>query len=299
MGFLNSLFSNIVSVGASIVGVAINLVSEFKEKVKETVYNLQTNHEVLKHELNNEYLKSSEINNEIQYYREKQIKDKILSEYDKEKVKELQFKRSLIGEKIGDIKEDSLAIEIANNNNQYDTINIQNHNLHILQYHVGKSITGKICRKCGRPMMLQWKRNKEITSINEFFWGCSGFYFKQNKCNNTEPFTSSDHNLFTNNDIPEFSISNNELNRIVDIKSSQNIIKNRLDGITNQAVSEYICPFHNEPLVLREKREPLGLLDSYYLTCPRTDLGCSFKEKMKSPGQLTAVLEHFYGRGIL
>jgi hypothetical protein len=59
---------------------------------------------------------------------------------------------------------------------------------------------------------------------------------------------------------------------------------------------------HNEPLVLKEKKVSTGLLDNYFLSCPRwlpKSLGCNYIVKLKSPAQLASVLEKQTGREIL
>lgn len=301
MGFLTNLFSDIVSVGASIVGVAINLVSEFKERVKETVYNLQTNHEQLKKEIDKEYLNISDVNDEIFEYREKYKKDNGLNNTDKEHVKNLQKKRLKISDSINSIKKATIVTDLANDSDAYKNVTVQDYNLHILQYQVGKSVIGKTCNKCGRPLLLQWKSNQKVKSLSDFFWGCSGYYFNR-ICTNTDFFTLKDYNLLANQNVAEFSITNNEFNNIIDYGNSSKIINNRFGSIINQKIDDYLCPVHNEPLVLKEKKESIGLLDNYFLSCPRwlpKHQGCNYIVKLKSPAQLASVLEKQTGRGII
>lgn len=117
-----------------------------------------------------------------------------------------------------------------------------------------------------------------------------------------EPFRQADMQLFTRVDRPEFEVSTQQLNAILQLPApKQNVIK-RLSGAKQQETEVYLCPIHNEPMVLREKKDAHGLLDQFFFGCPRwspKEGGCSQIVKLKSPGQLASALEAYYGRGIM
>lgn len=53
---------------------------------------------------------------------------------------------------------------------------------------------------------------------------------------------------------------------------------------------------------LRQKANPMRLLDAYFLACPYwlpNNQGCVLLEKLKSGSQLAALLKSETGRGIL
>jgi len=76
-----------------------------------------------------------------------------------------------------------------------------------------------------------------------------------------------------------------------------------LTRLKQEVTDVYLCPVHNEPMILREKKDADGLLDQYFFGCPRWSpkhgQGCSQIVKLKSPAQLASALEAFYGRGII
>ena len=81
----------------------------------------------------------------------------------------------------------------------------------------------------------------------------------------------------------------------------QSVIK-RMSDVKRQDADVYLCAAHNEPLVLREKKDAEGLLDQFCFGCPRWSASsgtCSQIVKLKSPAQLASALEAFYGRGIM
>ena len=82
--------------------------------------------------------------------------------------------------------------------------------------------------------------------------------------------------------------------RIEDLRSDKN---NKSEG-----AELYRCPTHGEKLILRKKNQATGLLDQYFLGCPKwkpNDLGCGYIVKLKSPMQLTTLLKQETGSGIL
>ena len=148
-------------------------------------------------------------------------------------------------------------------------------------------------------MTLQWKQGQHSINMSDFFWGCIGFY---EGVKHLEPFVQSDLDLFTKIDRPEFELESQQLGNILSHSGSQKNVVKRMNDIKQQKTDVYLCPVHNEPMVLREKKEARGLLDQYFFGCPRwrpQNKGCGQLVKLKSPAQLASALEAFYGRGIL
>lgn len=295
MGFFSDIIGGLVKVGGTLVGIASHYVLAFKERVMETVYDFQSKDTSTKEEIK----KTRSVNDEIIDLEKKKEKDKDLNIYDQQKLRDLYRQRHELREKIDSQKEVNLAKKIADENGAYDSLYVSDDNLHVIQYHVGQSVLGKKCSRCGRPLVLQWKRGEMIEKTSEFFWGCSGFY--DSSCRNTEHLTQTDFNLITNIEREEFTISNAVLNRIVQTPMARNTIRNRMNGVKNEETVDYFCPYHSEPMVVRENKDSgKGLLDAYFLGCPRHwDFGCKFIVKIKSPAQLAAILESQTGKGIL
>ena len=157
MGFFSSILKGIVSIGATVVGVVINTVSEFKTKLSEKIYELQTNHDELNEKIKSETNTVKDVNDEMSEYVDKYRKDRALTTRDKERVKELKEERKKVREELQEINEKKIGVELQNKKTVYDSLIINNDKIHVLQYHRGKSIYGKKCCKCGQPMILQWE----------------------------------------------------------------------------------------------------------------------------------------------
>jgi hypothetical protein len=106
----------------------------------------------------------------------------------------------------------------------------------------------------------------------------------------------------------EFTVTSEEFGEILTNPETQQIIASRVQDLQSdlskrkQGVELVSCPVHGEHMVLRKKNNPAGLLDMYFLACPRwqpNDQGCSFIEKLKSGSQLAALLRSETGSGIL
>ena len=168
---------------------------------------------------------------------------------------------------------------------------------------------------CGRHMKLQWQRDVAVAGPNDFYWGCTGWYVKQGQgqgqkpaCTHTERLQRNDYGLMTDTSAPEFSLTAAEFGDILSDVGTQEIITTRVQDLQSdlskrkQGVELVSCPVHGEHMVLRKKGNPSGLLDMYFLACPRwqpNNQGCSFIEKLKSGSQLAALLKSETGHGIL
>ena len=242
----------------------------------------------------------SEINSEIVEFERKRSRDGRLNENEDRDLNELIHRRHDSALLLAEANEILIADNVAKGGSAYDNVHVSDLNTHILQFHVGQTVFGKVCRQCGTPMVLQWQQRLETVQMRDFFWGCAGFY--DGKCRNIEPFVRSDMTLFTNTDREEFSISTSELTSIARIPQSVRLIRHRMDGLVNVANSTYYCPVHHEPMVLRTKRDADTLRDMYFYGCPRwrpSGPTCKQIVKLKSASQLSAALETMSGRGIL
>ena len=241
-----------------------------------------------------------DVNSEICEYENKQHRDGRLSEYESLELAELhrrQDKKALLLTEANGLV---IADQVTEGSGGYDNMQVSDVNAHILQFHVGQTVFGKVCGRCGMPMVLQWQQRLETVQMRDFFWGCTGFYDRN--CRNVEPFARSDMTLFTNSYREEFTVSASELTSIARMPQSVRLIRRRLDGLVQVANSTYYCPVHHEAMVLRTKNGAETLRDMYFYGCPRwqpTGLSCNQIVKLKSAAQLSAALETMSGRGIL
>ena len=200
-----------------------------------------------------------------------------------------------------------VASEISNESEAFGQFVVDDDRAHIYQGMVGPSSFGKKCPRCNREMQLQWARNITTVSTDDFFWGCTGWYF--GACNASVRVTPEEMNIFTRVDAPEYEISNQEFTNMVLHPRPSKIITERMNEVivdqrAQRCGSEgYRCPIHGEDLVLREKKQPSGgLLDQYFLGCPRWkpgNQGCNHLVKLKSAAQLSTFLHKETGTGIL
>ena len=241
-----------------------------------------------------------DINSEIDEYERKRHVDGSLNEYAAHELEDLHRRRSEESVLLEGANSLIIANRMADGSESYDNMHVSDVNTHVLQFHVGQTVFGKTCGRCGMPMILQWMRKLETVRMVDFFWGCAGFF--DGKCRNTEPFRRSDMVLFTRTDREEFSINSKQLSSIIRLPQSANLVSRRVGQIVNLPNSTYYCPIHHEPMVLRQKNRPESLLDMYFYGCPRwrpTGPTCKQIVKLKSAGQLSAALETMTGKGIL
>lgn len=240
-----------------------------------------------------------ELNNEILELEQKKYRDRRLNQHDDQRLTSLYTQRDNLKDEIRTNNELLMVEKMKNGQGVYESVHINNANTHILQFHVGQTVFGKRCRQCGRPMILQWKQGMQAIAMSDFFWGCIGFY---EGVRHNELFMQSDMDLFTRVDRPEFQVSSQQLGNIILLPGPKSNINKRMSDIKQEQTDVYLCPIHNEPMVLREKKDANGLLDQYFFGCARWGLGnggCNQIVKLKSPAQLASALEAFYGRGIL
>lgn len=242
-----------------------------------------------------------DINARIVDLEDKRKRDGRLSEYEKHELDQLYARRkSLVDEAIS-FNEMEAAGEFTENSSDYEDLEVDSSSIHIVQFHVGQSVSNKRCSVCGRPMTLQWNRSSKNTSLTDMFWGCTGYY--SGACRATAPFQKSDARLFTNTGREEFQITAVQLDTIIQHPAAQQNIVKRMRDIKFETIEKYLCPEHGLELVQQEKHNPTGgLLDQFFLGCPmwkRDGTGCNYVMKIKSAAQLSSVLEIKNGRGLL
>ncbi len=285
-----------ISAAKEIIAVAKDAYNNYK--------GLKTKPE-LEHQKNNIFKNIHNINDEILELEAQKTTDGFLNQYDQNKLQNLYKLRSTYKDLLQDTKEVSVFQELHSGGGHYDVMNISDENLHVLQFHSGQTVYRKKCNNCGRQMVLQWDMKKitKISGYGGFFWGCTGFMGDSNGiCKNTQPFLPSDLNLFTNVDRPEFDLTHDQLEKIVSYPANQNAVVKRMDPLKHLPNEIYLCPVHNEPMLLKQKNNPTGLLDMYFYSCPRwepLDRGCNQIVKLKSAAQLSSALESFYQKGLL
>ena len=241
-----------------------------------------------------------DINSEIGEYEDKRLKDGRLGQYESHELDELYRRRQRESALLADANGLVIANRIVDGEGTYDKLRVSDVNTHVLQFHVGQTVFGKACGRCGMPMVLQWKQRLETLHMADFFWGCTGFFDR--RCHNVEQFKQSDMDLFTRTDREEFTIGAAQLTSIARLPQSVRVTKRRMDEIVNLPNNTYYCPVHHEPMVLRRKNRPESLRDMYFYGCPRwrpEGPSCQQVVKLKSAAQLSAALETKTGKGML
>jgi hypothetical protein len=299
--FIGNVVDTVVYAAGTIVGIAAVKVVEFTEIARDKYHEYRARNKNVDLEKANTpfYQETHNLNDEIIELEAKQRRDRSLNQYDQQRLTSLYQKRELLKEHVRTNKELLIAERMDRGDGTYDSVLVQSFNSHIIQFHVGQTVFGKRCRQCGRPMTLQWKQGMQTVSMSDFFWGCIGFYegLKHN-----EPFVQADMNLFTRVDRPEFEVSSQQLGSMLLLPGPKENVNKRMKEIKQQQTDVYLCPVHNEQMIVREKKDAEGLLDQYFFGCPRwkpDGNGCTQLVKLKSPAQLASALEAFYGRGVL
>ncbi len=301
LNVIGKVFNVVMYAAGTVTGITAAGVAEFTQVAYEKYGEFRAKNRSANLTLVNKPIHNAtkDLNDQILELELKKRKDHTLSQNDNQRLTSLYSKRDNLKDEIRSNNEMLMTEKMQNGQGTYDSIHINNVNSHILQFHVGQTVFGKRCRQCGRPMVLQWKQGMQTVSMTDFFWGCIGFY---EGLRHHEAFNQGDMDLFTRIDRPEFEMSSQALSNIVVLSGPKSNITKRMSDIKREQTDVYLCPIHNEPMVLREKKDALGLLDQYFFGCPRwlpNSLGCSQIVKLKSPAQLASALEAFYGRGIL
>ncbi len=311
MGFLSSLFNGL--------GTILGVLTETVSAVVSTIFGGYDSYrkrggavqEVAVAEAQQKKDRLRDVNDEIIGLRNRHMSLGSLSDQERRRWSDLREERDELLGKVNEAKEVKAVEKILESEAQIQKIEVDLDTTHVLQYNAFADTLGKKCRVCGRQMKLQWQRDLAVAGPNDFYWGCTGWYVKQGKrtaCSHTERLQRNDYGLMTDTSAPEFSITAEEFGVILTDTETQKIITTRVQDLQSdlskrkQGVELVSCPVHGEHMVLRKKGNPSGLLDMYFLACPRwqpNNQGCSFIEKLKSGSQLAALLKSETGQGIL
>ena len=317
MGFFSSLFDAILTVAATVVNVAVTATSEIisaatnfldeftAKKEKDKLPDAEESKYKADDELKN-------INDELLAILEKYQRNSRVSLSEKRRAEYLRERRNELKGTIKSSDEIISSKEIVTDSGAFKKLLIGDTEAHIIQGQVGVSSFGKNCSQCGREMQIQWPRSVKTANVTDFFWGCTGWFFFNAKgkryCQHTEKMSSGDLSIFTRSDNPEAEVSNEELTTLVTLPGPSKIITERMDDVISdqksqkRGTNDYRCPVHGELLILRRKKNALGLLDQYFLGCPHwqpNNTGCTYIVKLKSVMQLSNLLTKESGTGVL
>ncbi len=307
MGFFDMLFSGI----GSLFSVAVNVVSEVVSTVKTYFSAKEIITKTVYDERNKKQEKIHELNQEIQFLRRKLNENGRITEQQRKRLYELDEERNFLKQSIKNDSQIIAADKFQQNEENIHKVEIDLETTHVLQWNAFADTMAKTCPKCQRLMKLQWARNLVHVNPQDFYWGCTGWYFHNQQirlCEYRENLSRQDLALMTDTSAPEFSLSAQDFNIILQDHSTSESIIERMDDLQSdlrnkkQGVNIVCCPMHAEPMLLQKKKNGIGLLDQYYLRCPHwapNDQGCPYTEKLKSGSQLAALLKHQTGTGIL
>lgn len=253
-----------------------------------------------------------EINDEIIALRQRGMSRGHFTDAEQKRWNDLKAARVALREEVEEAREVKAAEKIIETEDRIEKVEVVLETSHVLQFNAFADALGKDCPRCGRRMKLQWERTVTVARPNDFFWGCTGYYIVlqdgRRACRYTEHLQRNDYGLMTDVTQPEFSLSSQEFGIILADPGTRRIITERVDDLredlskSRRGVELATCPVHGEGMVLKRKSNPNGLLDAYFLACPRWlphDQGCTYIEKLKSGSQLAALLQAQTGRGIL
>ncbi len=317
MGLLSDIFETVVTGIGSALRVAVDLAQVATARIKAAYGALQeqiragkaappdSERTALTGELR-------DVNQELLRLLDKYRERGSLSASESQRSHYLKQRREEIKTQLQASDEYKASGDIAKHGSDYKGLIVADDTTHILQYHVGQTTFGKKCPRpgCGREMVLQWRRDLQVVRVNDFGWGCSGYYHVFNghrACEVWLDLEPDDLSLFTKTTRPDFELPAKEFSKMV--LGHETLVRQRVDAILHdpaqrrEGVESHRCPVHFEPLVLREKRDQVsGLLDRYFLGCPRwlpDAKGCGYLVKLKSAAQLSSLLEAQSGRGII
>lgn len=310
-----SFFKWIASGLSTLIGVVVETVSVAVEAVRsiydEFVGKGGASKEAAEDASQRRHERLREVNDEIMDLRNRYQSRGTLSDQERRRWNDLREQRNELMEELGQLKEVKAAENIIDNKESMDKVRIDVNTTHLLQFVSFADMLGKKCPACSRPMKLQWPRELTVVTPGNFYWGCTGWYVVQansRACTHTQRLTYEDYALITDISLPEFSLTAEEFAIIVTDPGTVQVISTRIDDLRSdlarreQRVALATCPVHGEHMVLRKKKNPSGLLDTYFLACPYwlpNNAGCTFIEKLKSGSQLAALLKSETGRGVL
>lgn len=234
-----------------------------------------------------------------------------MNDAEKRRHKVLDERRQELKSDIDEQRQVIAADTFVQNEALINKVEIDLETTHVLQWSAFADTLGKTCPKCARVMKLQWSRDLEQVRPDNFFWGCTGWYFVDKNirlCNYRERLTKRDYSLMTDTSAPEFGLTADEFTTIIQDEDTSKLITERMYDLRSdlksrsEGIDIVCCPTHAEPIVLQKKKNGVGLLDQYYLRCKHwkpNNKGCTYMENLKSGSQLAALLKNKTGSGLL
>lgn len=308
MSFFGMLFSGL----GSIISAAVDIVSEVVSTVTSIFSSRKIEPKTVYQERDKKQDQIHDLNEEILRLRERYLDIGYLNDAEKRRLRTLNERRQELKSGIDEQRQVLAADTFVQNEALINKVEIDLETTHVLQWNAFADTLGKTCPNCERVMKLQWRRDLDQVRPDDFYWGCTGWYFIDNKdlriCNYTEPLTKQDYSLLTDTSAPEFSLTSDEFTTIIQHEDTSKLITERMDDLQSdlhsrsEGIDIVCCPIHAEPMVLQKKKNGVGLLDQYYLRCKHWkphNKGCTYIEKLKSGSQLAALLKNKTGSGLL
>lgn len=308
MSFFGMLFSGL----GSIISAAVDIVSEVVSTVTSIFSSKKIEPKTVYQERDRKQDQIHDLNEEILRLRSRYLDVGYLNDAEKRRHKVLDERRQELKSDIDEQRQVIAADTFVQNEALINKVEIDLETTHVLQWNAFADTLGKTCPKCARVMKLQWRRNLDQVRPDDFYWGCTGWYFINNKdlrmCNYTEDMKKQDYSLLTDTSAPEFSLTSDEFTTIIQDEDTSKLIIERMDDLQSdlksrsEGINIVCCPIHAEPMVLQKKKNGVGLLDQYYLRCKHwkpDNKGCTYIEKLKSGSQLAALLKNKTGNGLL
>ena len=306
-----SLFGMLFSGLGSIISAAVDVVSDVVSTVVSVFSSRKVEPKTVYKERDKQQDQIHELNEEILSLREKYLDRGYLSETEKKRYRILNERRQELKYGITESRQVIAADTFVENEALINKVEVDLETTHVLQWNAFADTLGKTCPDCGRVMKLQWQRDLTEVRPDNFYWGCTGWYLIDNNvrmCEHTERLKKQDYSLLTDTSAPEFTLTSDEFNTIIQHQDTSKLIVERMDDLQSdlkkrqEGIDIVCCPIHAEPMVLQKKKNRIGLLDQYYLRCQHwkpNDKGCTYIEKLKSGSQLAALLKNKTGSGIL
>lgn len=310
MGFFSSLFNGLGTILGVLVETVASVVNGIREIFEDHRDRGGATGTLAAREAERRNDRLREVNDEIMGLRNRRMSRGASTDQERGRWETLREERKELLGKADQAKEVKAAEKVLESAAVIEKVEVDFANTHFLQYNAFADILGKEC-VCGRRMKLQWGRDVGVPGPSDFYWGCTGWYVPQGNgraCSRTKPLEREDYGLMTDTSAPEFAMTAEEFGEIITNPSTEQIIATRVKDLRSdlakrkRGVELATCPIHGEHMVLRQKSNPAGLLDAYFLACPYWQPGgegCSFIEKLKSGSQLAALLKSETGRGIL
>jgi len=288
------LFTALFAVGAAIVAgvkrIAHSIRDIFREQVVRT---MDKTIDVVLGEIEGNREEIRNLNERVLELEAKSHRDGTLRISEQEELEYLRSERIGKMQKWGQSNVERLALvtsEVAR-----ESVLITPDKLHIADGYVGFASLNRKCKVCQRLLTLR-RNTQEVRSLSSFFWGCPAFFENETLSHKySEAFQMSDLSVFVDKSIEDWNVNDDELNAVVEL--GKRSVQKRVSQVVSHKIDQIICGTHAEPLVLKEKREPTGLLDQYFLRCARPS--CEYKVKIASVGQLSTLLAETQGRGLL